>query len=105
MLQCGLLRSNFALAIHVHLVRPRLAPACKTAAGYCGIRPCSSRKFCANVAAKRLYLGTQSKTAIGRDFYEPPARPRQTDPGSAAPAAAGRKAAGVGAVAAAAAAD
>src|SRR3954465_9740904 len=66
MLQCGLLRSNFALAIHVHLVSPRGAPACKTAAGYSGKRPCSSRKFCANLAAKRLNLGTPNKTAIRR---------------------------------------
>jgi CubicO group peptidase (beta-lactamase class C family) len=50
------------LAIHIHPYRlAHLALACKTAAGYCGKRPCSSQKFSANLALTMPGLTTLSR--------------------------------------------
>src|SRR6185312_8377723 len=53
----------------------------KSAAGYCGKRPCSSQKFWANLASpcrEASYLGRQTKRTIGRDIMTVQTATRQT---------------------------
>jgi hypothetical protein len=52
MLQCGLVRSNFALAIHIHPCRRRSFYARHLKRGWFTLekRPCSSQNFWANLA-------------------------------------------------------
>jgi hypothetical protein len=51
MLQCGLVRSNFALAIHIHPSRQRLGTAFRKRGWFTlEKRPCSSQNFWANLA-------------------------------------------------------
>jgi hypothetical protein len=51
MLQCGLLRSNFALAIHIHPCRLRIWRGIENRGWFTlEKRPCSSQNFWANLA-------------------------------------------------------
>src|SRR3954453_20572456 len=78
MLQCGLVRSNFALAIHIHLCSPRLAPACKTAAGLASKNGSVQAGNSAPMSRQAPNLGTKNKTAMGRVLMNAQAAAKQT---------------------------